>query len=97
MPGAVAPLAQSLFVLTLPIVLVLAPSQGAVRTVTLGRASAAAIVNAAINVDGRIVSMNADGGLVLAGRRDRIIRALLPLGVLALPAPADGCSYVGGR
>ncbi|HEX7873115.1 MAG TPA: hypothetical protein VF475_09400 [Sphingobium sp.] len=94
MPGAVVPVAQSLFVLALPMLLALAPSQGAVRTVRLTNASTAAIVNAVVEVDGRIVSARRDGSLVLAGRRDRIAQALLPLGVIPLPTQADGCSYV---
>lgn len=94
MPGAVAPVLQSLVVLSLPALLAIAPTQGAVRTVTLGRASQADIVNAAQRVDGRIVSARGDG-LVLVGRRDLLARALLPIGVLILPAQADGCSYTG--
>lgn len=89
-----APALQSLLVLSLPVLLAVAPMQGPVRTVVLGDARQADIVNAAIGVEGRILSRRGNG-LVLAGRRDRLALALLPLGVLVLPVEADGCSDVG--
>lgn len=82
---------QSLFVLALPGVLAMLPSEGSLRTVALHPVSMSAVVNAVIETDGRILSARADG-LVVTGRRDRITRALLPLGVLALPVTAPGCS-----
>ncbi|MFT3965892.1 MAG: hypothetical protein QM690_08430 [Sphingobium sp.] len=97
MPGPAVPIVQSLFVFSLPALLALAPTQGAVRTMALGHSSMASIVNAVVDSGGRVVSARADGSLIVAGRRDRIARALLPLGVLALPATADGCSYVIGK
>jgi len=88
---SVTAVAQSLFVLSLSALPALAPSHGAVRTVALYPVSMVATLNAAIAVDGRLMAATPDGALVLAGRRDRIIRALLPLGVLAIPARGAGC------
>ena len=96
MPVAAVPLAQILFVLSMPLLLAMAPAQGVVRTMALRPVSPATTLNAVIEADGRIVSARADGSLIVAGRRDRIAWALLSLGVLPLPAVADGCSYPGG-
>ncbi|MCE7796817.1 hypothetical protein LWE61_09630 [Sphingobium sufflavum] len=87
-----AVVAQGLLVLLLPALAVLAPTEGAMRTVTPRTVSLAAMVNAVIAVDGRIVAARGQDGLVVTGRRDRIVRALAPLGVLALPTVVAGCS-----
>lgn len=90
----IAPIVQSLLVLSLSVLPALAPSQGAVRAVALHPVAIAAILNAVVAVDGRLVATTSDGALLLAGRRDRIIRALLPLGVLAWPVRRVGCGEV---
>jgi hypothetical protein len=92
MPVSLAPVVQSLFVLSLPVVLAMAPSEGAVRTVALRHIRLSEIVNAVVATDGRILAARPDGELLVTGRRDRIARALLPLGVFILPARAAGCS-----
>lgn len=97
MPSLIAATAQSLFVLSLPAMLALAPADGVVRTMAMQPVSMAAVVNATVAVGGRIVSARPDGSLVLAGRRDRIAMALLPLGVIALPAARVLCSKPEGE
>ncbi len=89
---AFTPAAQSLLVLSMPLLWVLVPSEGALRTVALRPVALNSIVNAVVGTGGAIVAAQPGGGLIVAGRRDRIIRALLPLGVLALPSSGAGCS-----
>ncbi len=92
MPAYLVPTAQCLLVMLLPALLLVVPSEGPVRTVTLRHVPLSRIVNAVLATDGRIVAARADGGLVVSGRRDLITRALLPLGVLAFPDTMTGCS-----
>lgn len=92
MPHPLAPLVQSVAALAMPLTLAVLPAEeGAMRTVALTHVPAPDILNAVIAADGRLVSATSDGGFVVTGPRARLLRALLRLGVVAVPAAPVLC------